>query len=515
MRDAAGPVVSTDWHDHGTTRSHAHAGSDQPHVHDDEELVAYDLDAVRLRTFGVDIGTATTQVVLSQIVLARLPGTLASTFTVVERDIRYCSPVHLTPFDAADRIDEARLRAIVADALAAAKFAREDIDCGAVIVTGEAAARDNARAVANAVAAVAGDFVCVVAGHHLEAVLAAHGSRAVEASRQEHLRILNIDIGGGTTKFSALADGTITATAAVHVGGRLAAFAGGRLLRLEPMCERIAAALGLHWTLGGSVLPAEIRSVAAAMADTVVAAACGEPLALEGDGLALWLTAPLDAADFDQIRFSGGVAEYLDGGAPSAAVDDLGAPLARELQARFVRLPGYVHPSAQRIRSTVIGASQYTVQLSGNTVFVSDERVLPLRNIRAIRIAVTGGDDALAADVARQVGAGMRILGDAGAVGLMIEWHGLPTHRRLSALVAGIAQSLSAHARAGQPVCIAFDADIGRLAGRMLARAPGFEHAPIVSVDGLDVAAYDYLDVGRLDPTGTVPVTIKSLLFGY
>jgi ethanolamine utilization protein EutA len=477
-----------------------------------EELVAYGYDTVRLRTFGLDIGSATTQVVVSELVLARLPGTLASTFTLVEQRVRYSSPVHLTAFDTGGRIDEERVRTIVAGALADGPFRREEIDCGAVVVTGEAAVRENAQAVANAVAAVAGDFVCVVAGHHLEAVLAAHGSRAVDASRQTGARILNIDIGGGTTKFSAVAGGAITATAAVHAGGRLAAFEAGRLVRLEPVCARIAAALDIDWTLGGAAQPAEIRRVAAALADTIVAAACGEPLPLEALGIELWLTAPLPATAFDQVRFSGGVAEYLAEDGP-AAVDDLGAPLARELRARFVRLPGAVHPGAQRIRSTVIGASQYTVQLSGNTVFVSDARVLPLRNVRAVRIDAGAEESALAAAVERQVAGGREILGDE-TLGLMIAWHGLPTHARLSALVAGIARSMRAQAAAGAPVCIAIDADIGRLTGGMLAQQPGFEHAAIVSVDGLDVAAYDYLDIGKLDAAGTVPVTIKSLLFG-
>jgi ethanolamine utilization protein EutA len=248
------------------------------------------------------------------------------------------------------------------------------------------------------------------------------------------------------------------------------------------------------------------------LADTIVAAACGEPLPLEALGLELWLTAPLAAAAFDQVRFSGGVSEYLAGSGP-AAVDDLGAPLARELRARFVRLPGYVHPGTQGIRATVIGASQYTVRLSGNTVFVSDERVLPLRNVRAVRVATVADESELAAAVERQVAAGRQILGEE-SLGLMIAWHGLPTHARLSALVEGIARSMRAQAAGGAPVCIAIDADIGRLTGRMLAQQPGFEHAAIVSVDGLDVAAYDYLDIGKLDAGGTVPVTVKSLLFG-
>src|SRR6202030_4583323 len=88
-------------------------------------------------------------------------------------------------------------------------------------LTGEALRRENAQAIAGIVAEKGGEFVCATAGHHMEAMLAAYGSGAATVSSAEHTRILNIDIGGGTTKLAVVEHGKVVATAAVHIGGRL------------------------------------------------------------------------------------------------------------------------------------------------------------------------------------------------------------------------------------------------------------------------------------------------------
>ena len=477
-------------------------------------LTPYELDEVRLLSLGVDVGSATTQFLFSHLVLRRLPGSLSSRFALAERAVRYRSPIHLTPYRSGTLIDDERVRELVVRAFTAAGIERAEVDTGAVVVTGEAAGRINAQSVAEALAATAGDFVCVVAGHHLEAVLAAYGSGAVEASRRAGSRVLCIDVGGGTTKFAVVASGIVEQTGALHVGGRLAAFEAGRIVLLEPVCERIAVAAGLHWSAGASVGDVAIRRVSSLMADAIVAAACGEPLPFDDDGSALWLTPPISAGQYDTVIFSGGVAEYIDGNG-AAGVNDLGRTLGAALSTRSVRLPGPVAAGAQRIGSTVIGASQFTVQLSGNTVYVSDPDALPVRNVRAIRIVVPNGDVVDAAGVAGQIERNVRLLemNASDPFATMIEWHGMATFPRLNVLVAGLAAALIRQAEQGRPVWLAFDADIARIAGRMLNRMPGFERVPIVSVDGLDLAAFDYVDIGRIGPSGTVPITIKSLLF--
>ena len=90
----------------------------------------------------------------------------------------------LTPFLPTARSTPARSRNSSSDAYARRACAREDIDSGAVILTGEAIKRTNARAIDELFAEEAGKFVCATAGHKLECTLAAHGSGAVALSRR-------------------------------------------------------------------------------------------------------------------------------------------------------------------------------------------------------------------------------------------------------------------------------------------------------------------------------------------
>ena len=55
----------------------------------------------------------------------------------------------------------------------------------------------------------------------MESMLAAYGSGASKVSYAEDKRILNVDIGGGTTKLGIVEKGNVIATAALHIGGRL------------------------------------------------------------------------------------------------------------------------------------------------------------------------------------------------------------------------------------------------------------------------------------------------------
>ena len=188
-----------------------------------------------LTSVGIDIGSSGTQVIFSKIHLRRLSEELTSRYYVSERETLFLSEVALTPYRDETRIDEAGVKGIIADAYRAAGIAPGGIDAGAVILTGEALRRENAKALSEMLAARGGDFVCATAGHHMESMLAAYGSGASRVSSETARRILNIDIGGGTTKLAVLEAGKVIATAAVHIGGRLAAFDDkGRIARLDP-----------------------------------------------------------------------------------------------------------------------------------------------------------------------------------------------------------------------------------------------------------------------------------------
>src|ERR1700674_2559651 len=226
-------------HVYGIDLAHTHDGyADHDHDFPDEvpleENPIWIQDHVSLKSVGIDIGSAATQIIFSRINLRRLGEDLSSRYIVVSRETLFQSDVSLTPYRSEELIDEAKLGDIIDDAYAAAGIDADDIDTGAVILTGEALRRENAKAIAGIIAEKGGEFVCAAAGHHIEEMLAAYGSGAATLSNAAHQRILNIDIGGGTTKLAVVEHGKVVATAAVHVGGRLQGVEAGRIVRLDP-----------------------------------------------------------------------------------------------------------------------------------------------------------------------------------------------------------------------------------------------------------------------------------------
>src|ERR1700756_2426996 len=172
-------------------------------------------DNVELTTVGIDIGSSTSHLMFARVHLQRLSTALSSRFVVVERNILWQSPILLSPYRADYTIDVDELGGFIAGCYAYAGIEREAVDSGAVILTGEALKRRNARAIADLFSAEAGKFVCASAGHHLEAQMAAHGSGAMRLSKDRHATLLNVDIGGGTTKLALIRNGELLATVAI------------------------------------------------------------------------------------------------------------------------------------------------------------------------------------------------------------------------------------------------------------------------------------------------------------
>src|SRR6266849_4837968 len=211
-------------HLYGENIVHEHEGlTDHDHDHfefdDDgplEQNPIWMQDHVTLVSVGIDIGSAGTQIIFSRINLRRYGEDLTSRYYVVSRETLYQSPVSLTPYQSDERIDDAALGAVIDQAYAAA-------------------------------------------GHHMESMLAAYGSGAARVSYDEGKRILNIDIGGGTTKLGVVENGNVIATAALHIGGRLQVVDEiGRIVRLDPAGKFHARQAGFYWSRGDVLSPAQL-----------------------------------------------------------------------------------------------------------------------------------------------------------------------------------------------------------------------------------------------------------------
>jgi ethanolamine utilization protein EutA len=164
----------------------------------------------------------------------------------------------------------------------------------------------------------------------------------------------------------------------------------------------------------------------------------------------------------------------------------------------------------------VIGASQYTMQVSGSTIFVSPLDTLPLRNVPVIAPVLPLDDDIDPAAISAAIRAALRRLdlGDgASPVAVFVPWRGSATFRRLDDFCNGVADGLAAVLAQGHPIVLAGDGDVGGLLGIHYCEEMKVTN-PIVSIDGLELKEFDYIDIGAiLDTSGAVPVVIKSLVF--
>jgi ethanolamine utilization protein EutA len=468
-----------------------------------------DEDEIVITSIGIDIGSSTTHLALSRLTLERAD----SRYIVANREIVFESDILLTPYAAENTIDTVALQSFFTAQYAAADISFERIDTGALILTGTAVRRRNARAIAELFASAAGKFVSVSAGDGMEAILAAHGAGAVSLSAAQPGDVLNIDIGGGTTKLARCAGGHIVEVTAIDIGARLIALdTGGRITRLEPAGREVAAAIGLQLSPGDHLAAADIARLTAAMADHIMAAANPNPPPAT-TGL-LRLPALSGEARPGAVTVSGGVSEYIYGRAATGH-GDLGLPLAHALRDRLAIAGLPLTPATQGIRATVLGASQYTVQVSGSTIFISDLAALPARNLATIKPDLFTAEPLNAATIAAHIRHAIAQAGiaDAPRFALSYAWSGSATYHRLHAFAQGLVTGFAEQLAAGQPLVLIGDTDIGGLIGLHLREELSLANT-IISIDGICAQPFDFIDIGELlEGSGAVPVVIKSLVF--
>ena len=216
------------------------------------------------------------------------------------------------------------------------------------------------------------------------------------------------------------------------------------------------------------------------------------------------------------LTFSGGVSEYLYG-RQTGGFGDLGPQLAAAVRTRAERAGARIEPANAFIRATVIGASQYTTQVSGSTIYVAPLDILPLRNVPVIapqlaldKTVIDQGEigSAIAASLGR-----LDLAEGGSAVAVFLPWRGSATFARLDACCRGLIEGLAPVLSRGHPLVLVGDGDVGGLLGIHCREELKLENA-IISVDGLDLKEFDYIDVGKMiDTSGAVPVVIKSLIF--
>ena len=190
---------------------------------------------------GIDIGTSTTQLIFSRLTIENL----ASNYTVprisiVNKEVIYRSGIHFTPLKSQTEIDAAQVKDIIRDEYRKADMRPEDLQTGAVIITGETARKQNANTVLESLSDMAGDFVVATAGPDLESVLSAKGAGTDKISEEKREVVANLDIGGGTSNIAFFQKGNLKGTCCLDIGGRLIKVEDGKISYIFPSIQELA-----------------------------------------------------------------------------------------------------------------------------------------------------------------------------------------------------------------------------------------------------------------------------------
>ena len=442
--------------------------------------------AKALLSVGLDVGTTSTQMIVSRLTVENKASAFAvPELDISERTVLYRSPVHFTPLLGRFQVDGSALKALIQEEYRRAGITQEAVDTGAVIITGETSRKENARAVTEALAEFAGDFVVAAAGPDLESVLAAKGAGAVARSRETEQPILHMDIGGGTANLALIQKGKILRTGCLNVGGRLVKYGDDKIITyVSPVLEGMCALKP-----GDTASEGALRPVAKLLAQALEAAAgMGENSRLLTAFATREAAAPWKAPEEAVIpSFSGGVADCIGKDFPWDAFGDLGPVLGQAIRETLLCRNPY-DLGEETIRATVIGAGCHSAMLSGSTVFMRNI-ALPRKGLAAVPI-----------ESPEDIPAALKACDDAPIFCITAP----SSYRALRALAREIAGKLS-----GREMLLCMESDAAKALGQAIAlEAP---QAGILCIDRIRAEAGSFLDVGA--PVGpALPVIVKTLI---
>ena len=472
-----------------------------------------EINRIDLLSVGIDVGSSTSHLVFSKLVLIRDEKSHTRRFYIREREVVYSSQIIHTPLLEDDSIDLERLTVFLRSECERAGIHPEDIQTGAVIVTGETAKKHNAPQIAQALSNDAGKFVAATAGPNFESLLAAMGSGATALSRKNHSTIISCDIGGGTANLAVSRNGEVLSTSCIGVGGRLLALDDkGRICRLNEPARQVMAHIGMDYQLGDAIPQEDIDRISAELAKVLIEVMRGparSPLARQ-----LMVTEDLEwSGSVDGYTFSGGVAEFIYGN--SGYFDDIGKSLADQIMALTPTLGAPIVEPINKIRATVIGAGAYSLSISGCSGFMDENLTFPIRNVPVLRIDVEHSQLSVNNVVSQIKNAFQRFDLTEGqeTVALFFKDPVRVNYPTLELFSRSVEAALSNSISNKIPIILIFEKDVACSVGNVMKRETELK-TNLLSLDELSLSEGDWIDISApLMDKQVFPVTVKSLVF--
>ena len=425
---------------------------------------------------GIDIGTTTTHLVISRIGIGVTEGfgTVPSVH-ITSKKVLFKSDVVFTPLLPDGKIDARAVTAIIKEQYKKAGVTPEELKCGAVIVTGESACRENASEVISSVSEFAGDFIAAQAGSELESYLSGKGAGADVISENEGKCTANVDIGGGTTNISVFVNGSCVETCCLNIGGRLVrksnddgVFISSSLLNLcrandinIKSFDDADSINSIHKLC--SILASKIKEALGFCKEKTIETELITDSLLSGKYIP------------EIITFSGGVSECMQEKTDNSfKYGDIGVILADEIRNDTETYPCKVITELDNpIRATVIGAGQFSMDISGSTIQYAD---------KVCAICIRGEKS--------------------------------PSFKDVDTLSEKIVTACKELINNNTTLVVILKEDFSKALGQCLRRRLPPKY-PFICLDGIECKSDDYIDIGEpIAGNKAVPVVVKTLVFG-
>ncbi len=472
-----------------------------------------EINKLDILSVGVDVGSSTSHLAFSKLVLKKDEHSATRRFNIEERNIVYEGRIINTPLLDDNTIDIDRLADFFKEEYQRAGIDPEDIQTGAVIITGESARKQNAKQIAEALSNDAGKFVAATAGPNFESLIAAMGSGAAARSKDDNKTILSCDIGGGTSNIAVSKNGEILSTSCISVGGRvLGVSSEGKIWRIDEPALKVMQHLGLNYKIGDQISKDDIESIASTLAEILFEVITGPANSALARQLMLTddLTFP---SRIDEYSFSGGIAELMYAGLDN--FNDIGQILADQINLLTPKLRSAVIEPTNKIRATVIGAGAYSLSISGSSGFMDDKIAFPIRNVPVIRVDVDRSKLSVEHIISQINVSFQRFDLEEGedVIALYFKDPVMASYPQLELFARSIEGALTNSIQNKIPIILIFDTDIACSVGSVIRRETDLK-TNLLSLDELNLKEGDWIDIGEPLVAGQVfPVTVKSLVF--